>query len=224
MMRRDGSDVRQLTNDINKDRAPRWSPDGKHLVFYSDRSGRYEGWMIGVDGSNLRQATQTEGPFLLNCFWSPSGRRTLLNVNEGFPTILDGEFKLDRSNGEHLPAFESSKDWILALSWTTNEKQIAAMRMGYTNPEGIVIYDLASRKYKELTNYGKAPIWLNDDRRLMFIDDDKVFLIDSITEKAKQIVTAAPDIFQNLTISPDNRSIYVAQKKSEADIWLATRK
>ncbi|PYQ60626.1 MAG: hypothetical protein DMF58_07575, partial [Acidobacteria bacterium] len=45
----DGSDLRQLTDDPERDRVPSWSPDGKRIYFYSDRGGRYETWCIRSD-------------------------------------------------------------------------------------------------------------------------------------------------------------------------------
>lgn len=50
----DGSEMRRLTSDLAKDRAPIWDPTGRRLAFYSTRSGRWEGWVIGTDGSDLR--------------------------------------------------------------------------------------------------------------------------------------------------------------------------
>ena len=44
--RSDGTELRQLTNDLHKDRGPAWSPDGSRIAFYSDRTGRYEFWVI----------------------------------------------------------------------------------------------------------------------------------------------------------------------------------
>jgi Tol biopolymer transport system component len=35
--------------------APVWSPDGKEILFLSDRDGKWEFFVINVDGSNLRQ-------------------------------------------------------------------------------------------------------------------------------------------------------------------------
>jgi Tol biopolymer transport system component len=49
---RDGTSLRQLTDDLHKDRQPRWSPDGRRLAFYSDRTGKWEIWIINSDGAD----------------------------------------------------------------------------------------------------------------------------------------------------------------------------
>ena len=40
-----------------KDRHPRWSPDGKHILFESNRSGDNQLWIIDLDGGEARQLT-----------------------------------------------------------------------------------------------------------------------------------------------------------------------
>jgi serine/threonine protein kinase len=51
----DGSGLRQLTDDVVYTYAvPRWSPDGKQIAFFSNRSGRPQIWTIRPDGSNLQ--------------------------------------------------------------------------------------------------------------------------------------------------------------------------
>jgi len=41
MMNADGSGLVRLTRDLGSDIYPHWSPDGRKLIFTSDRSGKY---------------------------------------------------------------------------------------------------------------------------------------------------------------------------------------
>ena len=59
VMRSDGSERRQLTDDLARDRGARWSPDGQWIAFYLDRTGTYEIWTVRPDGSGLRELTDT---------------------------------------------------------------------------------------------------------------------------------------------------------------------
>ena len=51
LVRSDGTGWRKLTDDIQRDRMARWSPDGSSIAFFSDRSGSYEIWTINPDKS-----------------------------------------------------------------------------------------------------------------------------------------------------------------------------
>lgn len=83
----DGTGLRQLTNDPEKDRGPRWSPDGSEIAFYSSRAGRYEIWSVRVDGSNLRALTRTTGDTVTWPHWS-SDRKKILADQTG-PWVFD---------------------------------------------------------------------------------------------------------------------------------------
>ncbi len=48
---------KQLTNAPGYDAEATVSPDGKHVVFTSDRTGDLELWMMDIDGKNQRQIT-----------------------------------------------------------------------------------------------------------------------------------------------------------------------
>lgn len=87
-IRADGTDLRRLTNvdsakSIFTDKAPVWSPDGKHIAFLSNR-GRDDNnldiFVIEADGSNIRRVTHTpRSPTMyvqaLPPQWSTDGKR-----------------------------------------------------------------------------------------------------------------------------------------------------
>jgi len=57
----DGSNVVALTRPettlvdvLPHNVAPDWSPDGRHIVFLSNRTGRWQLWVMEADGANLR--------------------------------------------------------------------------------------------------------------------------------------------------------------------------
>src|SRR4029077_15769292 len=76
----DGTEVRQLTDDAYMDRGPRWSPDGKRIVFYSNRSGKYEIWTVRPDGSGLEQLSFISNAIPTEPLWSPDGKRLAFGI------------------------------------------------------------------------------------------------------------------------------------------------
>lgn len=89
----DGSSPpRPLTNAAGKkDRHPRWSPDGKHILFESNRSGDNQAWVIAVQGGEARQLTSiaTEAGTAL---WSPDGRKIAF-VSSVWPEYSDKPYQ-----------------------------------------------------------------------------------------------------------------------------------
>ena len=69
---------------------PRWSPDGKQLAFFSNRSGKSEIWTIHQDGSGLRQITFTPGKAgAILPVWSPDGTHLAYLVTNDTPHVID---------------------------------------------------------------------------------------------------------------------------------------
>jgi Tol biopolymer transport system component/serine/threonine protein kinase len=214
IVRRDGAGLRQITNDKYKDRAPRWSPDGEQIIFFSDRSGRYEYWIIKPDGSGLRQFSYTSGPGAQAPLWSPDGLRLLCNLQTGPSIILDPNSPWSQQTPQVLPA--GAPAGLMMWSWSADGRKLA----GHGN--GIYGYSFDSHRYELLTEFGMKPVWLNDNRRLLFYSLGKLYLLDSRTRKSQVILSVAPNRFQSLGLSRDNHVIYFGLQTTEADIWLAT--
>jgi dipeptidyl aminopeptidase/acylaminoacyl peptidase len=69
----DGGAPRQLTSGPKHDRHPRFSPDGRRILFESDRSGDSQLWVIDLAGGEARQWT-TIATEAKTGIWSPDGK------------------------------------------------------------------------------------------------------------------------------------------------------
>lgn len=70
-----------------------------------------------------------------------------------------------------------------------------------------------------LTDTGRYPTWLADDRRLVFVSNGRLFLLDTRT-RAVEALPALPGYSEGFTLSPDNRWIYYEENHREGDIWI----
>ena len=76
----DGGAARQLTDGDAEDYYPRWSPDGREIVFHSLRSGNMDVWVIPADGGEARQITDDlEGDFSPQ--WLPHGNSLVFTTD-----------------------------------------------------------------------------------------------------------------------------------------------
>jgi len=67
----DKLDIKRLTQDMGNNESPSWSPDAKHIVFASDRSGESKLYIMNADGSNQRKITMEKGEYATPA-WSPN--------------------------------------------------------------------------------------------------------------------------------------------------------
>ena len=76
-----GGRATRITQGMAFDAQPRWSPDGKHIAFVSDRDGSDDVWVVDADGKNARQISKTDRTQFLSPAWTPDGKYIAVSRN-----------------------------------------------------------------------------------------------------------------------------------------------
>jgi Tol biopolymer transport system component len=221
----DGTGLRQVTNDMAINRVPRWSRDGKWIVFISNRSGRLqELWKIRPDSSELQQLTEGGGDEFPT--WSPDSSR--IATVQGFPgkpavKIFDPNRAWKQQTAEVLPPLDWSPLPFLAASWSADGERLAG-QLGEPG-HGIATYSLRSHKYESLTDFGEWPAWLPDNRHVLFVADGKAFfVVDTRSKQVRKIFSVTRDVIGPPRLTRDGTKAYFSRRVTESDIWLLTLK
>ena len=115
------------------DSSPSFSPDGKRVVFASDRGGNREIWICDADGSNTIQLSSLRAPIAGSPSWSPDSSRVVFDANP------DGQF--------HLYTTAASGGVVRRLTNAPGDEA-----HGRWSPDGRWIYFMSSRS-------GQRQIW-----------------------------------------------------------------
>ncbi|MEJ7812740.1 MAG: amidohydrolase family protein [Gemmatimonadaceae bacterium] len=82
-----GGRATRITEGPGFDSQPRYSPDGKQIVFVSDRSGSENLWIADADGKNPRALTRGDRAKYASPEWTPDGRYVV--SSRSFSTSYD---------------------------------------------------------------------------------------------------------------------------------------
>jgi Tol biopolymer transport system component len=93
-----GGTATRITSGQAFDMQPRYSPDGKSIVFVSDRNGSENLWIADADGRNARALTTTERQDYLSPVWGPDSRYVI--ATKGSQLWL---FYKDGGSGVQIP-------------------------------------------------------------------------------------------------------------------------
>lgn len=225
VVKTDGTGLRQLTDDVYKDRYPRWSPDGQRIAFLSNRGGANQIWLINPDGSALERLTYTSAPVFYSPVWSPDGKRLVYTIPGASPFVMEvgKPWKEQSPKPPVVPAEFDER--FQAWSWSPDGRKLAGalLKADGISVVGLGIYSLESGRLERLAQFGYNPVWLGDSRRLLLQNHrGKLYLIDSHSGNSREILSVAPHSIGGVTLSRDDRLIYFSAIVWEADIWLAT--
>ncbi|HEX6065307.1 MAG TPA: hypothetical protein VFZ04_13845, partial [Longimicrobiales bacterium] len=78
----DGGQAKRLTGGMAYDAQPRFSPDGRKVVFLSDRSGGDNIWTVDVASGDTTQITRGNGNTWMSPEWTPDGKYIVASKGE----------------------------------------------------------------------------------------------------------------------------------------------
>jgi len=109
-------DTRVLTFGPNSDRLPKYSPDGRHVAFLSDRHkvGDFQLYLLDPESGAARETPHVDG-WVEYLHWSPDGRRILLGVAGHGADIAGGQGavtskQLEQGLPSWVPAVETGDE------------------------------------------------------------------------------------------------------------------
>ncbi|MBW1779707.1 MAG: Tol-Pal system beta propeller repeat protein TolB [Deltaproteobacteria bacterium] len=152
----DGHNVRPVTADKSIALLPRWSPDGKYLVYNSYKQGGPMLYLKNMASGAVRRLSGKSG-LNIGASWAPNGREIALTMSyKGNPDIfaINLQGKILEQLVQHWgidvsPAFSPDGDKIAFVSNRSGSPQIYTL-------------DLVSRREERLTykgRYNTSPAW-----------------------------------------------------------------
>ncbi len=137
-----GGKPHKLTNRIEHVSNIRWSPDGKSILFISDRGGKSnQAWRINIDGGEALQITSISTG-ASNAEWFPDGNRIMF-TSRVFPNC-----RTDSCNEAKQKELDNRK---------TSGMLYAELPIRHYNHwlddkvNHLIIYDLEDNRYKDIT-------------------------------------------------------------------------
>ena len=221
----DGSGLRQVTNDAPRDRSPTWTPDGKHLVFYSNRAGnRYEIYKINLDGSGLTPMSEAMKESLWFPKMAPDGTKlTAVSFENSYLLRLDGDIA---KSEEQLPRL--SNKTLIPQAWSRDSRRIlsVSVRAADRQPDGgVFIYDIESKTFAKISGSGTRARWLADEKQILIQDGPALYVTDLSGRVLRQYPFPEPRPIVSKWTDPlwsDGKQVCWVEQLNEGDIWLAT--
>jgi Tol biopolymer transport system component len=150
----DGSERMQLTYPPMYPMLPRWSPDGKQIMFFEfERAGKPSRvYVVSADGGTPRELIPSDPKAQVDPNWSGDGTKV---VYAGNPGESGSEIRVFDLHGGRTSPMPGSQE-MFSPRWSPDGRYIAAMS---ADSSRVMLFDFGTRKWNELAQGSFG--WLN---------------------------------------------------------------
>jgi serine/threonine protein kinase len=164
----------RFTFDNSVDANPIWSPDGKSIIFSSNRNGRYDLFVKNTNGATDERVLFSSPLLKAPNDWSSDGRYVLF-TSSGDPDtktdiwamLMAGDqtpFPFVRSEfSEMSGAFSPDGKWVAYQSDESGKNEV------YVRP-----FPGPGAKWQVSTSGGRSPFWKNNGKEIYYLNGGKI--------------------------------------------------
>ncbi|HSL84220.1 MAG TPA: PDZ domain-containing protein, partial [Thermoanaerobaculia bacterium] len=166
-------EVRNLTRSQGvRERDPVWSPDGRRVAYWSDRTGEYELYVRPADGSGEERRVTTDGAdepvWRYGARWSPDGTKLAFGDRAARLRVVDV------ASGRVTTVDQGVYGDIGDHRWSPDGRWLAYTKAGASRLPSVWVHNLEAGASHQLTSDDSAegePVWDPLGRYLYFLSN-----------------------------------------------------
>lgn len=223
----DGTGNKQITYDSKANFSPSYSPDGRHIVFVSTRSGNFDIWRMDADGQNPLRLTETsdqEGePYV-----SPDGKWVYYEALDGERKTAIWRVPFDGGNAERITNFGAARP-IISPDGTT---MICRVQESLNDPTSkLALVSTTGGNIVSTYNFPAAARartirWSADGRSIIFAESrnrvDNLWMQPIGGGSAQQLTKFDADRIYRFDMSRDGKNFIMARGAENSDVVMVT--
>lgn len=169
--------VKNLSNSsASAERYPAWSPNGKHIAYWSDKKGEYQLTLLDLESNEEKILTSYKDGYRYNIFWSPDSKK-LAFVEQNMKIKV-----FDMNSNQTLEVDQGL--WMMhggllgfTADWSPDSRWLAYARGNDNRHSSIFLYDMNTKQRHKVTSdfYNHNQPTFDPSGKYLYVTTDRHF-------------------------------------------------